>query len=183
MLQSSDPARGNQMRQTLQSHLQEPILWLQLPLQHQHFQQHQLFQSPVKGHLTRLVDHLRAQIKEAPAWGALAFGHYDDATKMQVTLDAVLDSGAGENPMLTMELSRRVICCFQRLFRLAQKHGDLAGRGIQSIHRRPQKVHMNADEWLMKHRMNWSEFGCGIVNWDTRQTLNLERVPGNPKAR
>ena len=73
-----------------------------------------------EGHLTRLVDHLRRQINEA-----LAFEHFEDAAEMQVTLDAVLQSAEGDRPELTMELARRVMACFNRLFRRARNRGEV----------------------------------------------------------
>ena len=53
-----------------------------------------------EGHLSRLVDHLRGQVNEA-----IASEHVEDAAEIQVTLDAVLRSAAGDDPMLTMELA------------------------------------------------------------------------------
>ena len=50
------------------------------------------------------MDHLRIQINEA-----LTFEHYEDAAKMQVTLDAVLQLCSTDRTELSMDFAGRAI--------------------------------------------------------------------------
>ena len=75
------------------------------------------------------MDHLRIQINEA-----LTFEHYEDAAKMQVTLDAVLQLFNRSHRAVDGLRREGDWICFSRLHRLANNRGDIWFSNVDRAH-------------------------------------------------